>query len=69
MIESIDHSQLRPLIVENRGVSIFFALLLVLLSWRLWRFTILPLLRPNEPRELPYWIPCKLLSWFGKTRI
>lgn len=27
--------------------------------WRIWRFTILPLFRPNEPVELPYWIPCK----------
>ncbi|KAE8383846.1 cytochrome P450 [Aspergillus bertholletiae] len=27
------------------------------LCWRIWRFTILPLFRPNEPVELPYWIP------------
>ena len=33
-----------------------------LLSWRLWRFTIVPLLAPTEPRELPYWIPCMFLS-------
>ncbi|RAH84983.1 cytochrome p450 [Aspergillus japonicus CBS 114.51] len=25
--------------------------------WRLWRFTIQPLFRPNEPLELPYWVP------------
>lgn len=30
----------------------------LLLVWRLWAFTIKPLLRANEPRELPYWIPC-----------
>ena len=29
-----------------------------LLLWRLWAFTIVPLLRPDEPRDLPYWIPC-----------
>lgn len=30
----------------------------LLLSWRLWMFTILPLLRPDEPKEIPYWVPC-----------
>lgn len=32
------------------------------ISWRVWRFTILPLLRPKDPVELPYWIPCKAYS-------
>jgi hypothetical protein len=32
-------------------------LLAALLSWRLWRFTIRPSFYPNEPKELPYWIP------------
>lgn len=30
-----------------------------LLLWRLWTFTILPILYPNKPQELPYWIPCE----------
>lgn len=25
-----------------------------LLLWRLWRFTLMPALNPNAPRELPY---------------
>lgn len=29
----------------------------VLLVWRIWRFTISPLLHPEEPQEVPYWIP------------
>lgn len=33
--------------------------LALLLLWRLWMFTILPILRPNDPKELPYWIPCE----------
>lgn len=33
-----------------------------LLIWRLWRFTIAPLLYPGNPKELPYWIPCKSVS-------
>ena len=31
--------------------------LVSLVLWRLWRFTILPVTRPYEPKELPYWIP------------
>ena len=30
----------------------------LLLLWRLWRFTIRPAMKPNQPRRLPYWIPC-----------
>ncbi|KAI0966397.1 cytochrome P450 [Xylaria arbuscula] len=35
------------------------AVLLVLtwMLWRLYRFTLIPLLRPQEVKELPYWIP------------
>jgi hypothetical protein len=32
-------------------------LLVSLLSWRLWKFTIAPALYPSRVRELPYWIP------------
>jgi hypothetical protein len=38
--------------------TIYAAALVSLLGWRLWRFTIWPLFHPEEPRELPYWIPC-----------
>ncbi|KAL4919863.1 putative cytochrome P450 [Aspergillus aurantiobrunneus] len=31
--------------------------LVSLLTWRIWRFTIRPLLHPEEPKEVPYWIP------------
>ncbi|KAL3475751.1 putative cytochrome P450 [Aspergillus californicus] len=31
---------------------------LFILTWRLWRFTIRPFLHPDEPKEVPYWIPC-----------
>lgn len=31
--------------------------LLVLVVWRFWKFTVRPLLHPHEPKELPYWIP------------
>ena len=39
---------------------VIFAIVLVLFfAWRAWRFTIEPLMKPGEPRELPYWIPCE----------
>lgn len=34
---------------------------LILLSWRVWRFHVIPAIHPNDPKELPYWIPCKLM--------
>lgn len=34
----------------------------LLLTWRLWRFSILPRLYPNEPKKAPYWIPCEFLG-------
>lgn len=37
-------------------------LMTALLLWRLWTFTIYPWLHPKEPKEVPYWIPCKLDS-------
>ncbi len=33
------------------------AAVLALVIWRLWRFTITPALYPDDPKELPYWIP------------
>lgn len=31
------------------------------LLWRLWSFTVLPYLRPEEPQDLPYLIPCNAI--------
>ena len=51
-------------LIEGRrrsdGVLLFFILFAVtaLLSWRIWRFTIKPLLWPSEIKDLPYWVPC-----------
>lgn len=38
-------------------VNIAAILFLTLWLWRIWRFTIRPWLSPEQPRELPYWIP------------
>jgi hypothetical protein len=45
-------------LVGNAAIRALFTALSLLLSWRLWRFTIRPRLHPQEPKELPYWIPC-----------
>lgn len=37
------------------------ALPLLWLAWRAWRFSIIPALYPDEPKELPYWIPGALI--------
>ena len=44
------------------GLLICVTLTVVLLLWRFWTFTILPALHPNEPKEVPYWIPCEQIS-------
>lgn len=43
--------------VASVTVTVAVVVLVGLLLWRLWTFSILPALRPNEPKELPYWIP------------
>lgn len=35
----------------------FLALGLAWLAWYYIRFTIIPILRPNDPKELPYFVP------------
>ena len=42
--------------------------LFLLFVWRLLRFSILPMLRPEEPKEIPYWIPGEVyLEWTRAT--
>ena len=38
-------------------LSIAGGLLVSLLLWRVAKFTVLPLFYPNDPKQLPYWIP------------
>ena len=63
--------QIRPLLKTpifvlddiNNGTSawvlISIAPFILLLLWRFWYFTIIPLIYPGNPIELPYWIPCE----------
>jgi hypothetical protein len=50
----------------NLGLSFIAVASVIWIAWRLWRFTILPVLKPNEPKELPYWIPCKSYIVVGR---
>ncbi|KAK4163959.1 cytochrome P450 [Cladorrhinum sp. PSN259] len=43
--------------------AITAALCLSLLTWRLWTFIIVPSLRPDEPKLLPYWVPFLGHTW------
>ena len=56
---------------ENVQLSYAFSILSAIsasvLIWRLWAFTVLPALRPNEPKEVPYWIPCKQTAVMPKS--
>ncbi|KAI0832160.1 hypothetical protein F5Y06DRAFT_281183 [Hypoxylon sp. FL0890] len=37
-------------------------------AWRCWKFTVYPWLHPDEPKELPYFIPSKLSPSFTAHR-
>jgi len=50
LADTCGHALLNSILISAAVVS-------SLLTWRLWTFTIRPLLTPNEPRPLPYWIP------------
>lgn len=46
--------------LEQQPSSLFVSaicLTFLYIGWRLWRFTVFPILHPDEPRQLPYLIP------------
>ena len=44
-------------LLNSTTFKIVGALVLALLTWRSWKFTLRPLFHPNEPKDLPYWLP------------
>ena len=51
-----------PTAVTNHSSILFNGFLTTFatwLSWYVWKFSVSPALRPNTPRSLPYYIPCK----------
>lgn len=55
---------LLPQVVNDHGTLLTVLLLsvLVLGIWRLFRFTAIHIFYPNDPKELPYWVPRKFLA-------
>lgn len=57
------------LIFHEASCTVRFLILVLLtmatswLGWRIWRFSISPVFHPEEPRELPYWIPFIGHAW------
>jgi hypothetical protein len=48
---------------EYPVLKVVAVILVLLVVWRLWRFTVLPAYFPDDPKELPYWIPCEYLPF------
>lgn len=67
MMNSNDSSLRYAVTLLNQNAFTFWSFLLGLswLSWYFIKFTVIPLLRPNEPKELPYFVPCKLSIEFA----
>ncbi|KID94729.1 Cytochrome P450, partial [Metarhizium majus ARSEF 297] len=57
LLHAAYHSVRLPNVVSTAMLPAAFVL------WRLWRFTVLPWLYPDLPKEFPYWIPV-----FGHAR-
>jgi hypothetical protein len=59
-----DSGALGLILVFSGSFSVHLATVILWLGWRVWIFTIAPVLNPREPKLLPYWIPCKTLQTF-----
>ncbi|ROT37825.1 cytochrome P450 [Sodiomyces alkalinus F11] len=56
-VESSYAATVITLVAHDARLGLPLLALLSLLGWRLYTFTILPWLYPNDPKEYPYWIP------------
>lgn len=52
LVGNLTNTRLTSSIYVIAALSLF-----LLFLWRLLRFSILPMLRAEEPKEIPYWIP------------
>lgn len=50
---------------HNTFLRIALFCVISLVVWRIYRFTIVPILHPDEPRELPYWAPRMSMSRYS----
>ncbi|QLI73895.1 uncharacterized protein G6M90_00g105150 [Metarhizium brunneum] len=56
LLHAAHHAVRLPNVVSTAILPAAFVLSTLVL-WRLWRFTVLPWLYPDLPKEFPYWIP------------
>lgn len=49
-------------------VYLTFGPIILLLVWRVYKFHLRPTIRPEDPKELPYWIPCEIHKPFDLLR-
>jgi hypothetical protein len=57
ILSQLSVSSLKTNVEQHPYFTIPTAALIVILVWRLIKFTIVPAFRPNEPKQYPYWIP------------
>lgn len=59
------YSKCAQLVQNHPYLTVASLLLGILLVWRLVKFVIIPQLYPNDPKELPYWVPGTLALHSG----
>ena len=54
-IDVLHHGLMK--LISSARLSILALFCISWITWRVWRFTILPALKPNNPKEIPYLVP------------
>lgn len=57
IVNSIDRPELIAFARARPDISAIALGAIALGIWRIYRFTIVPMMYPDDPKELPYWIP------------
>jgi hypothetical protein len=57
VVNSIDGAEIISFAKSRPDISSIALGAIALVSWRIYRFTIIPMMYPDDPKELPYWIP------------
>jgi hypothetical protein len=59
VVNSIDGAEIIAFAKSRPDISSISLGAIALVAWRIYRFTIVPMMYPDDPKELPYWIPGK----------
>lgn len=55
--------------VVSRWVALLSFLTVSWTIWRIWKFTVLPVLYPDEPKAFPYSVPCMNLCSHSRYHV